>query len=122
MKKLFYLLLLVGCTAQQPELRTKTFSALDTLGTVGIVSSEYFEVSLGSVTYGDNPTFYIADHDLPASKEEVFKRLLLVNEADSVIHFENSTAFLNYMSARGYEMQEQRKKKYSTDYTFKRKQ
>lgn len=121
MKKFLLLSVLLGCVAKPPELRIRTYSMLDTLGSPGIVTDEYVEFTLGAVSYANRATYYLADHDLPATKEEGYKQVVIVNEADSVVRFKSPPDFLNWMSVRGYEMQEQRKKKHSTDYTFKRK-
>ena len=81
---------------------------------------DYLEVGLNSYDGG----FFKAKKDLvkPESLGDFKMKFYFI--ADSLgkeIEFENSTEFLNFMSARGYEMADQVKHQYRIDYTFKRR-
>jgi hypothetical protein len=86
-----------------------------------VIENDYFEVGLYSVGQGKS---YIAEKEIEEPRSiENFKSvtLYIVDSTQNPISFKSSTEFLNYMSERGYEMVDQEKLKYHTDYTFKRK-
>lgn len=86
------------------------------------VASEYFEIGLYSYEGGDHFTTKkdledVIDLDHPQNTRSKYFEIV---ENDSLKSFSSSTEFLNYMSERGYEMVDQSKLRYHTDYTFKR--
>lgn len=86
-----------------------------------VIETDYFEVGLYSVGQGKS---YIAEKEIEEPKSiENFKSVTLyvVDSTQNPISFNNSTEFLNYMSERRYEMVDQQKLKYRTDYTFKKR-
>lgn len=89
--------------------------------TIKALDTEYFEIGLSSISKG---TSYIAQRDIEQSKVgQPFhsEYLSIVHGDGNVVHFNDSNEFLNYMSERGYELVDQSKSKYRTDYTFKKK-
>lgn len=88
---------------------------------VSKIKSDYFEISLSLLSDSD---MYIATRDLekPSSMEN-FRMVVLTitNKEGEDIKFKGTTEFLNFMSEKGYEMVDQEKSKYSTSYTFKKK-
>jgi hypothetical protein len=86
-----------------------------------VINTDYFEISLYSASNGSN---FWAEKKIEEPKSlENFKvvTLYIVDKANKPISYTSSTDFLNYISERGYEMKDQQKFKYHTDYTFKRK-
>ena len=88
-----------------------------------VVNSEYFEIGLYSYTDLQNVTYSAKKEIEQSNISEVFKMVTLsvVDASNKDVVYNNSTEFLNYMSERGYEMTDQEKFKYRTDYTFKKK-
>jgi hypothetical protein len=99
--------------AHEKEVKTEVITALE---------DEYFEISLYSTKEGP---YYIAKWEIeaPTSVEDFRYRFLnIIQPTDSsVMRFDGSTDFLNFMAKGGYEMVDQRTDKYATHYTFKRK-
>jgi hypothetical protein len=88
--------------------------------TISEVTTDYFEVGLGSLTTGG----YSGQKDIitpEVGKEFKFVFFYIVKKDGSNITFTTSTEFLNFMSARGYEMVDQLKNNYGADYTFKKR-
>ena len=50
-----------------------------------------------------------------------FVEYVITDEKGKLLKFNTTTAFLNFMSERGYSLLDQVKNKYSIDYTFKKK-
>lgn len=95
---------------------------------ITIINSDYFEVSLNS--FGNvNPnqagdSGFRAGKEIESPKIDVEFRSVFFDVTDkdgTILEFKTSTQFLNFMSERGYEMVDQIKSKYHTDYTFKKK-
>ena len=88
---------------------------------VTIFSSDYFEVGL--YIMGDNES-YTAQKTLqePVVGED-FKSITLymTDKNGNIINFKSTTDFLNFMSEHNYDLVDQTKSKYRTDYTFKKK-
>lgn len=88
--------------------------------TISEVTSDYFEIGLSSLDSGG----YGATKEVitpEVGKEFKYVFFYVVNKDGSSIKFTTSTEFLNYMSARGYDMVDQIKNEYGADYTFKKK-
>ena len=92
------------------------------------INSDYFEVSLSS--YGNVNPNKAGDSGFRAGKEienpkidAEFRYVFfdITDKDGTILDFKTSTDFLNFMSERGYEMIDQIKSKYHTDYTFKKK-
>jgi hypothetical protein len=84
------------------------------------VTTEYFEVGLEELA---NDSGLSAQKQITeATSVENFKVefFIIVNKAGEGITFKTTTEFLNFMAGHGYEMVEQTKKRYGTDYTFKK--
>lgn len=92
-----------------------------TISKITNLSTDYFEVSLSILADKD---LYIASKDIekPSSIEK-YKSVSFVisDEKGKNLNFKTSTEFLDFMSKHGYEMVDQNKSEYSTDYTFKKK-
>jgi len=93
------------------------------------VTNDYFEIKFFSgVSDSDGRTAITSMTDLVKSIKlkgtTDFKHVYftVVNKDGSQIKFTAPTEFLNFMSARGYELFDQTKNKFSIDYTFKKKQ
>jgi len=89
-----------------------------------VVDGEYFETAISSISYRDGTKRYVATKDLESTQpggEFHTKFSTVVDEHDSTQFFTSPEDFLNYMSARGYEMASQKEKRYGADYTFKKK-
>lgn len=118
MKSIFILILVIlttticSCGIQYQPLYIKTLT--DGSSSITKVQDEYFEIELCSVGGHD----YITNKELSM---DPLRMIIIVDEAGEVARFMDSASFLNYMSERGYEMQDQIKKPYCTAYTFKRK-
>ncbi len=88
-----------------------------------VEDSEYFEIGLYSYSNTKGIT-YSAKKDIekPTTSED-FKMVTLsiVDASNKIVVYNNSTEFLNYMAERGYEMTDQEKLEFRTDYTFKKK-
>ena len=85
------------------------------------VTSDYFEISLASYSDGK---YYKAKKDIlePKSLEDFRVKFLFVTDSlGNELQFQDATDFLNFMSARGYEMSDQTKHRYGVDYTFKKR-
>lgn len=88
--------------------------------TIGIINTDYFEVKLHAQTTGG----FLAQKTIVEPKiHETFKYVFftIVKEDGTKINFPTSTEFLNFMSARGYDMVSQLEDQYGNFYTFKRK-
>jgi hypothetical protein len=85
-----------------------------------MVDSDYFEVSLGVMGIG-LATYYYGNKNIEKgqSVENFTSKYFNIVENDSIVKFNGSREFINYMSERGYEMVESNN--VSNDYTFKRK-
>ncbi len=91
--------------------------------TLTVVDSEYFEVGLYAYEEGE---YYEAQQilvkpDYGAGEDFKTKYYFVTDSLGKEIEYKNSTEFLNFMSARGYDMTDQAKHEWHTDYTFKRK-
>jgi len=87
---------------------------------VSEVTSDYFEVSLSSLT----DHVYEGEKILekPISTKNFKYVFFVISDKDgNQIKFKESTEFLNFMFARGYEMVDQVKNDYGADFTFKKK-
>jgi hypothetical protein len=87
---------------------------------VYILKDNYFEIGLFSY---DEGKFYLAKRDLvePKSIQNFYAEFIFItNEDGSDYKFSNSTDFLNFMADCGYEMVDQKKFDFRTDYTFKK--
>jgi uncharacterized lipoprotein YajG len=113
-------------SSKTEKLFIKTVSATGTgenqksTETISEVTSDYFEIKLAALT----DVGYGAQKDVitpEVGKEFKYVFFYIVNEDGSNIKFTTSTEFLNYMSLRGYEMVDQIKNEYGTDYIFKKK-
>ncbi len=92
-----------------------------TIDSVYTVETDYFEISLYLLEGGSG---FMAQQEIekPTSMENFrYKRLYVVDASEEPREFTTSTDFLNYMAERGYQMQDQEKFEYRTDYIFKRK-
>jgi hypothetical protein len=129
----FYILLINSCNntpkniLKYETLYIKTTTGADVDGkqvrtdTISKVTSDYFEVSLSSYSDG---AYYKGQRDLvsPVPGEDFKAVFFIISEKDGTeIQFKESTVFLNFMSAHGYEMVDQVKNRYGADYTFKKK-
>ena len=88
---------------------------------VSSVSSDYFEIGLEEAGNGSH---YVAEKTIEQKMSmDNFKSsfFFIVNKKGEQMKFKTSTEFLNFMSARDYEMVDQAKKRYGIDYTFKKK-
>lgn len=87
---------------------------------LAIFNSDYLEMGFGKV---DDSTDYKANQVINVQREPTVKLtfLTITNKDGSDIWFKSSIEFLNFMSARGYEMVTQAKDGYNTAYTFKKK-
>ena len=86
-----------------------------------MIDSDYFETSLESMSNG---TIYRAGKELvkPSIDQEFQMTFFEIVAKDRTsLRFKTSGEFLKFMSSKGYEMTDQTKYKYHTDYTFKRK-
>lgn len=111
-----------------PKLYITTFTFTDTGANqkadsaITVINSDYFEVSLYSLV--DKSKGYYAKKDIEnATSLDNYRYIFLeitTKDAEDV-YFKNSTEFLNYMSEHNYEMVDQEKHQYRTDYTFKKK-
>ena len=129
----FFLLLITSCNnapknsskSEKLYIKTTTVTGVDKkqvkTDVNSVVNSDYFEVSLSA--YADY-TYYKGQRDIvtPTSIEN-FKSVffIIVDKDGNDIKFKESTEFLNFMSAHGYEMVDQVKNDYGADYTFKKK-
>lgn len=85
------------------------------------ITTDYFEVGLEELA---NDSGYSAQKTItePTSMENFKLEFFSIVDVDGKdISFKTTTEFLNYMAGHGYEMVDQTKKRYGTDYTFKRK-
>lgn len=134
-KKSMYLIILLSLsllyysckTNNTPPIYIKTTKIKGTEGkehrmdSISTLTSEYFKIKLESMQSGK---FYIAEESIKQviiNKDIDFEFLNIVDEKGKKLEFKNSTEFLNFMAERGYEMKEQIEKKFSFNYTFKRK-
>lgn len=138
MKRVILLLLITSCSAKtdsqqasngaSPKLYIKTTTATGVddnqvvVDTTTMVDSDYFEVTLSVMGIG-LATYYIGSKDIEKgqSVEDFRWKYFNIVENDSIVKFNGSGEFINYMSERGYEMVDEQRNKYSNDYTFKRK-
>lgn len=122
-----FLLFLFSCgEKERPNLFIKTTEVKTSGGnqikktTISKVSEEYWEVTLASYDEG----YYKATRDILKAKSlENFnvKFFFVTDSLGSEIKFQNPSEFLNFAAARGYEMADQEKGRFNTDYTFRRK-
>lgn len=121
-------LFLFGCKNDSPKIYIKTTTIKGLLANsqkeynTTELKSDYFEIGLYSYSAG----YYTTKRELKNMVDEKnlnnsIMQFLEIVEKDSVKQFINTTQFLNYMSEGGYEMVDQSKLKYRTDYTFKKK-
>ncbi|MFC2119192.1 hypothetical protein ACFLSY_11170 [Bacteroidota bacterium] len=113
--------------SKKPQVYIKTVSAVGVdenqvkTDTITTIDTDYFEVGLYLMV---DETNYTTKKDIvkPTSIEN-FKSVFfyLVDNDGMKINFKGSTEFLNFMSERGYEMVDQVKFDYHTDYTFKKR-
>lgn len=119
--------ILTSCEKHKSDLYilTSTINGLDEKqvrkDSLTMVDSDYFEVSLESMANG---TLFKARKEL--SKPSIGKEFHMgyfevVDGNGKSLRFKTSSEFLNFMSLKGYDMADQTKSKYQTDYTFKRK-
>jgi hypothetical protein len=110
-----------------PKIYAKIFTSIGTgdkainKDSMTIVNSPYFEISITSVNNGEK---YMATKQIEKPQVgKIFKSvtLNLVDSSGTVIYFKESTEFLNYMEARGYNMVDQEKQRFGSDYTFKKR-
>jgi hypothetical protein len=90
---------------------------------ISTITTDYFEVGLSTSTKSSGVT-YIPEKKLiePTSMEDFkMKWFEIVDKDGNPIIFNSTTEFLNFMSGMNYEMVDQKKLKYRTDYTFKKK-
>ena len=116
----------IGKSPKAEKLFIKTTSATGVdknqikTDSISEITSDYFEIRLGLLTTGG----YGASKDVitpEVDKEFKYVFFYIVNADGSNIKFTTSTEFLNYMSARDYELVNQIPNNYGADYTFKRK-
>jgi len=117
------LLICVGCGQKRLAVHLNKITTIDTVSTTKSYDliDDYFNVKLSSVT---QPTgkYYIAKRENSISTNPFqFEQIVIVDELGKTTHFTDATEFLNFMSARGYEMASETKSKYGGDYTFKKK-
>jgi len=101
-------------------IKTSTTIGKITSDTLTKITSDYFEVTLGSV----RGKGYSAGKTIEeATSMENFRFIFfaITDKDGNALYFKSSADFLNYMSERGYEMADQVKNKYGADYTFKKK-
>lgn len=125
---LFFITVILSCQSKETKhITIKTTTVKGQSGreqrkdSISIVSSEYFNVNLESVNNGE---FYVARESVRESivgSEIDFELINVVDDKGKELRFKDSTQFLNFMGERGYEMKEQKEKKFSFSYTFKRK-
>lgn len=121
---IFLTLLSISAICQNKEqIRIKTFTTDgDKISEmVSSVTSDYFEISLMSINKG---AAFIGENDIERPKMGVpFHKISfdIVDKSGEIIKFKESTEFLNYMSSHGYSMVDQKKERFHTDYTFKKK-
>lgn len=101
-------------------INTRTVIGEEKKDSITVINSDYFDVSLYSY---DNGTFQAKKEILKPESVKDFKMIFFVitEEDGNEIRFNTTTDFLNYMSARGYEMADQTKHEFRIDYTFKKK-
>lgn len=104
----------------QTTTATKAGEEMKVEKTMSEISTDYFEVSLASQTNGG----FLAQKDIVEPEVGIpFKSVFFtISQKDGTnIKFMTSTEFLNFMSAHGYELENQIPNQYGGDYTFKRK-
>lgn len=115
---------------EMPKIHTKTFTSqgnsenneVKTTESTSILSEIYFEIEFHQLE--DESLGYIAQKDIEKSDPgDVFRwiNMVICTEDGDNKYFKTSTDFLNYMFECGYDMQDQTKHQYYTDYTFKKK-
>jgi hypothetical protein len=113
-------------SSKSDQLYIKTTTATGTgenqkvVEVISEVTSDYFEVSLSALIDGT----YEGEKTIEESTSVVNYKYIFfqISDKDGVlIKFKESTEFLNFMSAHGYEMIDQVKNRYGGDYTFKKK-
>jgi len=122
-------IIMTSCNQQKNEkprlyIKTVTVIGIDEnqieTDTITIIDYDYFEIGL----YLRTDEGFMTNKDvIKATSIENYKAVefRIVQEDGSNIMFKSSTEFLNFMSKRGYDMIDQLKSKYHTDYTFKKK-
>lgn len=111
-----------------PKLFIKTMKVVADTRTdsITVFDQDYLEIGLYSA---NNGLEFVAKNTIePFNTKDgksYMQEITIVDEnatsESKGLRFSNSIEFLNYMSLRGYEMVDQSKKKYRTDYTFKKK-
>lgn len=141
---LLLLLVAVGCGSKQvqelqaeapvenpapppelPALLVKKFTTVKDVNTDTTyqVLDAYFEIALSSVTK-DEGRHYIAVRDIErprVGKPYRSVSIALIDSAEQILKFKDSTDFLNFMAARGYDMVSDKPNKFGSEYTFKKK-
>ncbi|HTF22026.1 MAG TPA: hypothetical protein VK658_28290 [Chryseolinea sp.] len=125
-----YLVVSIGCSQQagtNEQVRISTMIADGDVrhDTTTVVESDYFEMSISSITDRTGRKKYTATKDLesPTAAGAGFhmKTQTVVDSNDSTVYFTTPEDWLNYMSERGYEMVSKTDKRYGAEYTFKKK-
>jgi len=80
-----------------------------------ILSHQYFEISLNLLLNNK----YGADKNDIVTQEKI-RSISIVDSKGQPKDFNSSSEFLNWMYSHGYEMKDQTKSKYKTDYTFRK--
>lgn len=118
--------LFISCN-QTEKLYIRTYTTITedgkqvTTDTVSAVNGDYFDIDLNSVNNGEH---YIGSKNIesPTSMENFrLIRVAVTDDKGDVLKFKSTTDFMNFMSVRGFEMKDQKDKRYGTAYTFKKK-
>src|SRR5258706_3699553 len=78
-----------------------------------VLNQEYFEISLNLMLSNK----YGADKNEIVTQEKI-QSISIVDSRGQPKDFSSSSEFLNWMDSHGYEMKDQTKSEYRTDYTF----
>ena len=122
-KSLIFILVFISLAikAQQP-LFIKTLTAIGDKNSFVItkVESKYFDVKFSIM---ENGNYTAGKTILEYTVKNPNKTILFIisNKIGDAVFFKSSSDFLNYMDARGYDLENQIPNKYGADYTFKKK-